>query len=85
MDRLTRRETLAGLAAVQVGPQEPLDIVDGAVTGDLETAGLAAEAGVLAQPAAEVDLEALLAVDDRALQADVGGLKPRVGRRGTPA
>ena len=43
----------------------------------LQPAQLAAERDVHPERAAEVDLEALLAVDDRALQADVGGLEPR--------
>ena len=70
------RELLAIGAVGLVVTQQPLDVVGQPVRGDLEPAQLAAEARVGAERAAQVHLEALLAVDDRALQADVGQLEP---------
>src|SRR6185437_10508764 len=84
--RRVRGEALGGLPAVQVAAQHPLDVVDGAIGLDLEPAELAAEGGLGAEMPAQVhlvdlDVLAVGAARDRALEPDVGDLEPgaRVG------
>ena len=70
--------------SASVRPGQPLDVVRQLVGGDLVAAQLAAEAGVEAEAAAQVHLEALDLVAVRAghqlaLEPDVGDLDPGAG------
>ena len=72
-------ERLAVLTVRGVVAKDPLDVVGQAGRRDLQPPQLAAERLVGTERAAEMDLEAFLPVDDRALQPDVGELETGAG------